>query len=402
MAQVFISYARPDQQRARKVANGLRDEGFTVWWDENLLPGETYPRVIQRQLQGAGAVVVLWSTQSVDTDWVHGEAEEARRRGSLIPALLEDCEPSLQFVPTQTADLRQWAGDRQDPHWQSLVAAVTSLSGPPTPASVLASTPVNASPKEPWRPRRWAVIAGAVVILALAGGLLGLGLSDREDPNLPVVSIQDPLLGRLQRLPGGVTQIGSNYGQEDAQPPHEVTVAPFFLMQSEVTQRMWTQVMGPRQWAHDCAQCPATGISWFDATNFATRLSEQTGHTYRLPTEVEWEYAARGGKWGVYSGYKRASQVAWLASDSGGRPHPVCTKAPNPFGLCDTSGNAWEWVQDWKQPYLTTEPGPTKYRLLRGGSFASTKERARVYFRLGFIPTTRDPEVGFRLARDVF
>jgi len=126
---VFISYNREDRETARLVANALEAEGLSVWWDAALRAGETYDEVTEQNLRGAAAVVVLWSKRSANSKWVRAEATVGERSSSLVPVLIEDCERPIRFELVQTADLRHWRGDRNDPHWRAFMQDVrTAIS----------------------------------------------------------------------------------------------------------------------------------------------------------------------------------------------------------------------------------------------------------------------------------
>lgn len=121
MPDVFISYNRQDRDVAQRVAASLGEEGFDVWWDGVLRSGETYDEVTERNLRDAGAVVVLWSKRSANSKWVRAEATVGERSSTLVPALIEDCDRPVRFELVQTADLRHWRGDRNDPAWRLFV-----------------------------------------------------------------------------------------------------------------------------------------------------------------------------------------------------------------------------------------------------------------------------------------
>ncbi|MCB2098481.1 MAG: toll/interleukin-1 receptor domain-containing protein, partial [Parvularculaceae bacterium] len=124
MPDVFISYNREDRDTARLVASALEAEGLSVWWDAALRAGETYDEVTEQNLRQAGAVVVLWSKRSVNSKWVRAEATVGERSSTLVPVLIEECERPIRFELVQTADLRHWRGDRNDPHWRAFMQDV--------------------------------------------------------------------------------------------------------------------------------------------------------------------------------------------------------------------------------------------------------------------------------------
>lgn len=217
----------------------------------------------------------------------------------------------------------------------------------------------------------------------------------------------------------------------DEKPPHEVVLTvPFLMSETEVTQGQYKAVMEENpswfQDARDADRLPVERVSWVDAAWYCNKLSErekleacyqitrqqvqwpkkQGCRGYRLPTEAEWEYAARAGQKTEYAGSKQADEVAWLSSNSEGRTHPVAKKGPNAWGLYDLSGNVWEWVWDWYEGSYDhagkenpTGPQGGSGRVVRGGSWVGDAENARVAYRLRFAPTGRDSYVGFRLAR---
>ena len=151
---------------------------------------------------------------------------------------------------------------------------------------------------------------------------------------------------------------------------------------------------------------PVEQVSWNDIQEFITKLNTMTGKTFRLPTEAEWEYAARGGnksKGYKYSGSNTLDNVAWYTNNSSSKTHPVGQKQPNELGLYDMSGNVWEWCQDWYGSYSSssqtnpTGPSSGSYRVLRGGSWYHFARICRVSYRLNSDPDDRYNLNGFRL-----
>ena len=129
MPDVFISYNRGDQHRARAIADCLTAEGFEVWWDSNLRAGDSYDEVTEKNLREADAVVVLWSKQSSQSKWVRAEATIGERCSTLVPAMIEECERPLRFELVQTADLIHWHGDRSSPQWRAFVQDIHTATG---------------------------------------------------------------------------------------------------------------------------------------------------------------------------------------------------------------------------------------------------------------------------------
>jgi hypothetical protein len=129
MADVFISYAQGDREWVKAFAAALEAEGFSVWWDPNLLPGSSFREIIKKEMANAKAVVVIWSHLSVGSDWVLGEADEARTMRKLIPVLRESVRPPTEFRSLHTADLSQWRGRREHPEFRRVVSALQGLVG---------------------------------------------------------------------------------------------------------------------------------------------------------------------------------------------------------------------------------------------------------------------------------
>ena len=221
----------------------------------------------------------------------------------------------------------------------------------------------------------------------------------------PEVSIE------MVSVQGGTFQMGSNDGDSDEKPIHSVTLSSFEIGKYEVTQAQWEKVMGSNPSNFKGVNLPVEEVSWNDIQTFITKLNEQTGLTYRLPTEAEWEFAARGGNSSngyIYAGSNTIGDVAWYSSNSSSKTHDVGGKKANELGIYDMSGNVWEWCNDWKGSYgsdaVTNPTGPTSgsNRVNRGGThlyFAASL--CRVAFRYGAQPRDRTKTIGFRLARSL-
>ncbi len=238
--------------------------------------------------------------------------------------------------------------------------------------------------------------------------------------NLPIMTqyTVNGVTFKMVQVQGGTFMMGatseqSNYANYDEYPVHQVTLSSFFIGETEVTQELWQAVMGSNP-SYNTGNLlrPVENVSWNDCQIFITKLNTLTGQNFRLPTEAEWEYAARGGFKShgyIYSGSDNFNDVAWYSTSSS---HPVATKAPNELGLYDMSGNVEEWCFDWYGSY-SGEPqinpvGPNSgpNRVDRGGSYISGYYDCRVSRRdNGVSPSgtlsSADPDLGLRLAMSI-
>lgn len=204
---------------------------------------------------------------------------------------------------------------------------------------------------------------------------------------------------------GGYFEMGGNDGDSDERPVHRVYVGSFYMDKYEVTQAEYERVTGNNPSSFKCPTCPVENVSWNEATEYARMVGK------RLPTEAEWEYAARGGNKSrgyKYSGSNNLGDVAWYDGNSGEKTHPVGNKQPNELGLYDMSGNVWEWCADWYDAsYYGRSPerdprGPSSGtgRVLRGGSWYYFVLNCRVALRDWRYPSYRFISCGFRCVRD--
>ena len=206
---------------------------------------------------------------------------------------------------------------------------------------------------------------------------------------------------------GATSEQGRDGGYKE-RPVHKVTLSGFHIGKYEVTQGLWKEVMGSNPSGNKAGDSyPVEWVSWVDCQKFIEKLNARTGLNFRLPTEAEWEYAARGGNKSMgykYSGSNSIGDVAWYDDNSGYKTHPVGEKKPNELGLYDMSGNVWEWCQDWYGDYTVeaqtnpTGPQSGRIRMLRGGSYWSNAWRCRVSYRNYSGPGSRIDIRGLRLA----
>ncbi len=206
----------------------------------------------------------------------------------------------------------------------------------------------------------------------------------------------------------GATTEQSGDAYSDEIPAHRVTLGGYYIGKYEVTQKLWKAVMGSNPSRFKGDNLPVENVSWNDVQEFIRKLNQLTGKSYRLPTEAEWEYAARGGGSSLvykYSGSNNIGSVAWYRGNSGYGTHPVGSKSPNELGIYDMSGNVWEWCQDWyDNGYYDKLPqrnptGPTSgvHRVCRGGSWYDDDRSCRVSNRSRSNSSNRRNYLGFRL-----
>jgi len=469
MSDIFLSYSSADLPRVRVLIRALERHGWSVWWDRTILPGRTFDQVIEEALDAARCVLVVWSQHSVYSDWVKAEAAEGARRHILVPVLLDEVRIPLEFRRIQAARLLDWHDTGPHAEFDKVVQAVThylrppsltaeetlesgvalSIRPPPSPASPGDDKPfAGMPPREAAMPsvsvqdqsevhrKRRLLLAGGVLLCVLATALY-LALSRRtpgpqpqgstmttprpptpesgsaQNPgsNQPASSLTNTLGMQFALIPAGEFQMGSTSGDDDERPVRTIRISkPFYLGIYEVTQGQWEAVMGsnPSQFKGDASR-PVESVSWEEVQQFIDKLNtRESGTKYRLPTEAEWEYAARAGSKTAYSFGDDSSQLskyAWFGDNAGNTTHPVGKLQPNAWGLHDMYGNVAEWVQDWYDKY-TAEPvidpqGPSSGsdRVIRGGSWSHGAGICRSACRGDVAPGARNGYLGFRLLR---
>lgn len=215
----------------------------------------------------------------------------------------------------------------------------------------------------------------------------------------------------MVRVEGGTFTMGATAEQasdafSDELPTHKVTLSPFLIGKYEVSQTLWLAVMGENPSVNTGINLPVDNVTWNECQTFITKLNELTGKNFRLLTEAEWEYAARGGnksKGYKYSGSNNLGNVAWYIDNSNNTSHAMGTKAPNELGIYDMTGNVMEWVSDWKGSYSSgaqtnpTGPDSGTYRVNRGGSYGNVERLSRITNRNSIDPNMSSKTMGLRL-----
>ena len=421
---IFICYAREDAEaRAslrRKLAPLQQSGKARVWYDGEIVGGQQWDQEIRRNLKSADIVLLLISDDFFDSDYIDRvelkEALEAYCRGenTVVPVILYDCI------------------------WQ-VHPELAQLQALPTDAKPIYKKQYWENPDEGFAD----VAKGIVKILE----------SEETAKKRLKRKVIEKLTKGMVFVKGGTFRMGCTSEQggdcRDAEKPaHEATVSDFYLGRYEVTFEEYDafcaatgrQKPDDRGWGR--GKRPVINVSWYDAVEYCNWLSEQQGLTpyyaidksrkdlnndssddyddlkwlvtprvggngYRLPTEAEWEYAARGGaksKGYKYAGSNNLDEVAWFEENSGRETRPVGEKNPNELGLYDLSGNVWEWCWDWYGDYSSSSktnprgPESGSGRVLRGGSCSYIAEFCRVSYRSYLHPDSRYDDFGFRVA----
>jgi len=246
---------------------------------------------------------------------------------------------------------------------------------------------------------------------------------DNSETGLIGTVITDPPSSiELVYIPTGSFMMGSD-NADDEDPPHEVHLSGFYIGKHEITQSQWQQVMGDNPADNVGSNHPVENVSWNDAVAFVAQLSDLTGQRYRLPTEAEWEYAARAGSTtDFYFGDDTTmlEEYAWHGGNADGVAHPVGRKTPNAWGLFDVAGNVWEWCQDWwdpdyylrsdtlnpvnETPYVYTDPSTGEQftvRVARSGAFRGPASGLESAHRHGSRPESKRDWIGLRVVREL-
>ena len=296
----------------------------------------------------------------------------------------------------------------------------------------------------------WRIIVNSKKIASFAAGLAMVCALGAQE--VDTSALVDSVEADMVSVEGGSFFMGSRNNEDNETPVHEVTLDGYYMLNTEVTQKLYRDVMGTNVSHFKGEERPVEEVSWYDAIVFCNKLSVLAGlepvysldgstdtstwgnipridaaesekarwnaiewndraSGYRLPTEAEWEYAAKGGIYStkdtLYSGGDVIATVAWNADDPSGETHSVATKSPNVLGLFDMSGNVWEWVWDWYGNYHVSDSNNPKgataditgRKMRRGGSINSDAVFCRIANRASSVPELRGVDLGFRIVR---
>jgi formylglycine-generating enzyme required for sulfatase activity len=400
--KTFIIYARKDEAHKQELVAHLKSTlvvtgHLEIWEDSAILPGEEWEKIIEQHLRSADLFLVLLSVDALNSSFIQKtELKTAlQKKSRIVPILVRSCFwqgipifAGLQGLPKNMKPITSFS--HPDDAWTEIVEALHEMVE--SIRKERAAPPPIATPQPVPQPT-------------------------------PQSNISDD---GLVFVKGGTFTMGCTSEQKDCRSDehaHQVTLSDFYIGKYEVTQKEWTEIMGdnPSRFKNG-DNYPVEQVSWDDVQLYIQKLNKKTGKTYRLPTEAEWEYAARGGGKEVLFGNGKnvldPKEANFYAKEDSKKPYsvvgeyrqkttPVGSFAPNALGLYDMSGNVWEWCSDWygadyykNSPEINPQgPNTGSDRVLRGGSWNDNPRNCRVAGRYNVSPVNRFNDIGFRLAR---
>ncbi len=465
MSDIFFSYSREDLERIKPIVHALERQGYTIFWDRDIPVGKRWRKVISGELKAARCVMVAWSKSSINSRFVIEEADFGSQHGSLVPLLLDPVELPFGFGAIQAADLTHWNESTTSAAFQKLCLDISASLGPPKPVqsgkTENASEPnhqssttfadkgslpatENGTKKSPTLNSRTML---SMLLFFLLLSLVGIAVvnlanrttstvSEKEKPianQIPKTTDEEvsraqvsKVYPELVKIEPGCFEMGSSNGEKSELPPHKVCIKqPFFMGKYEVTFEQFdqfakeTDLKMPDDNGWGRGKRPVTNVNWQTAREYAVWLTKKTGTKCRLPSEAEWEYAARAGTTTEYAlpapggsdnikGKALANCVGCGSEWDDQRTAPVGSFKANAWGLYDMHGNVWEWTADcWHDHYEssprdgaaweTENNGNCQLRVLRSGSWYYKLEDLRSADRNKFDPIDRDDDVGFRV-----
>ena len=362
-----------------------------VWHDGDILPGEDWEKKIEENIAASDLFLVLLSIHSLTSQFIQKKelATALQRKSRIVPIMVRSCHwelhPAFKGLQGLPHNMKPVASHPDsDEAWtdvvkklQELVESIRKEKAQPAPAPSVPPPPVPPAPSVP--PPAPALPEWLPEMVNVQGGTFTMGCTKEQD--------------------------GDCYSDE--KPAHEVTLSDFRIGKYPVTQKLWKAVTGNNPSHFKGNDLPVENVFWDDCQAFIKKLNDLTGQQYRLPTEAEWDYAARGGRLSKgykYAGSNNMDEAGWYNGNSNGKTHPVGQKKPNELGLYDMSGNVWEWCSDrygrYKAGAVRNPLGPDSggIRVYRGGSWNGYARYSRAATRGNSAPTARRNLLGFRLA----
>lgn len=401
---VFISYSRKDFDEVSVLIETIRAEipDLSIWFDiTGIESGDEFEEKIISAIDNSSYVLFALSENSIGSKWTKDEVMYARNTDKkVIPVLLKGAQMKGWFLfKFGRVDCIDSTNDLQ---MEKLLQNLSDWTGK-NRTSETDAEPIGQSQSEPLCP------CGSGRLFKDCHGLEDDGHDEEarsedaggKDFVLKVKGVEYPMVF----VEGGTFNMGYDYKRPE--PVHSVTLNSYSIGKYPVTQELWEAVMGTNPSNFKGARKPVEQVSWDDCQDFIRKLNSLTGQNFRLPTEAEWEFAARGGNSSRgyrYSGSDAIDNVAWYRGNSGSITHNVGTKSPNELGIYDMSGNVYEWCSDWYGEYSsssqTNPKGPSGgcMRVIRGGCWGSySVEDCRVSYHIGTFPDVHYASKGLRL-----
>ena len=426
---IFVSYSHDnadwvDKEGKYKLIPWLEKQlngQAEIWTDHALkkLIGEKYSKLIAEKILGADIALLLISQNFVTSPFIVEKelplilAQYEAKKIKIVPLLISNLTQrgkerikwifDLQTYPNDTKPLIEYYSN--DAEWENMKVEI--LDGIEHKIDAIQNP----------TPSRVVDVISNVVKSEIKADLISAYVNTfktRTDPPQKWKATIDPYTQTVDgnnfvmiAVEGGTAVLGSDEAGKDEMPIHRVQLADFYICKTQVTQSLWFAVMGYNPSSFLGAKLPVENVSWNDAQNFLNKLNRITNKKYRLPTEAEWEYAARGGnrsKGFRYSGSNQIDEVAWYVGNSRGTHHVVETKNPNELGIYGMSGNVWEWCNDWLAYYNVDQivnpqgPGNGSNRVRRGGAWNNIEGYCTVSYRFSLVSHNRGSNnCGFRI-----
>lgn len=377
---VFISYSSKDKAFVRQLYNYLEDRGLKCFVDHRDIPkGENWRKYIVNAIETCKIVAVIFTEEyniatATDTELMIADDEN---KPIVIYRIAAE---SVNFKGA-----KKWCLNGKQ--WVNAIGRQYEKFG-----------------------RLYDCLKCALEKIEV------LDNDDSSEQPTETISVDlDSTKLKFIRVQGDTFTMGANkydgkYAQKDEYPAHEVTLKDYYIMETPVTQSVWAEIMGSNPSYNQGNLLPVDNITWEQCMEFIGKLQRATGRKFRLPTEAEWEYAAKGGRYKeeyILSGSSDFHTVAWTSQNSEEQSHEVKIKAPNKLGLYDMSGNVSEWCSDWYEQYdkksLINPQGPKQgvCKVTRGGSWMTEAKCCRNSYRDYCSPMNHYPDLGFRLVLEL-
>ncbi len=415
---IFISYSRKDKDKILNLLSALEAYKIKYWLDTSEIDySDTFPDRIASAIDNADSVLFICTEKSLNAAYCKKELNYARINDKKIRAVLLD-----GIVPRQGWFALEYSNvncvnytdkSQVDKLMQELEDAYQPEAAETRRQELEAAkeAAIQRVREEFERKKQQAADEAA------RKERERLEKESEERKETVLTFTVKGVSFKMIKVEGGTFTMGATAEQgkdayDNERPAHRVTLTDdYYIGQTEVTQALWTVVMGSNPSEFKGDNLPVEQVSWYDCQTFIEKLNnllskELGGKRFAFPTEAQWEFAARGGnksKGYTYAGSNNLDDVAWYRDNSGGMTHPVAQKHPNELGLYDMSGNVWEWCKDWYVRYSsnaqTNPQGPAigAWRVLRGVSWNFNAEDCRVSFRDYFNPDPAYQALGLRL-----